>query len=251
VYVRPPCTCRTLATCIAPLARLTMRISSHILRPCQVSFWLHQADLIRHTAARTAWEPCSEPGGQLLEVRPNGYGERPLAPAAARAVLTLDRGDAGGHAGSGGGDPPHRHRAAGARGADEGVVGRRRDRRVVRLNLAARRRPRRVRGAGLRHRAGSRAAGGRPGEPRRPGPQPARRPHPWPPGRQTRPSFVRDGSLRTAAAGQHMHHSSIANRLRHVEAVLGIILGDPAGRIRAPAAAILWGLSRVEPGPGA
>jgi PucR C-terminal helix-turn-helix domain len=68
---------------------------------------------------------------------------------------------------------------------------------------------------------------------------------------ETRPSFVRDGSLRTAAAGQHMHHSSIANRLRHVEAVLGIILGDPAGRIRAPAAAILWGLSRVEPGPGA
>ena len=66
-------------------------------------------------------------------------------------------------------------------------------------------------------------------------------------------SFVRDGSLRTAAAGQHMHHSSIANRLRHVEEALGSTLGDPVGRIRAPAAAILclaaWSPARAPEPP--
>jgi PucR C-terminal helix-turn-helix domain/GGDEF-like domain len=60
-------------------------------------------------------------------------------------------------------------------------------------------------------------------------------------------SFVRDGSLRTAGAGQHMHHSSIANRLRHVEQALGIAFDDPASRIRAQTAAILWGLNCTEP----
>ena len=64
-------------------------------------------------------------------------------------------------------------------------------------------------------------------------------------------SFIRDGSLRTAAAGRHMHHSSIANRLRHVEQALGVTLDDPAGRVRAHTAAILWGLNHTEAAPTA
>jgi len=63
-------------------------------------------------------------------------------------------------------------------------------------------------------------------------------------------AFVRDGSLRTAAEHQHMHHSSIANRLRHIEEALGIGLDDPAGRVRAQTAAILWGLNTMGPSPG-
>ena len=64
-------------------------------------------------------------------------------------------------------------------------------------------------------------------------------------------NFIRDGSLRTAAAGRHMHHSSIANRLRHVEQALGVTLDDPAGRVRAHTAAILWGLNHTEAAPTA
>ena len=57
---------------------------------------------------------------------------------------------------------------------------------------------------------------------------------------------IRAGSLRASAAERHMHHSSVANRLRHVEDVLGVELDDPAGRLRAHTAAILWALNLME-----
>jgi hypothetical protein len=50
------------------------------------------------------------------------------------------------------------------------------------------------------------------------------------------------GSARQAATELHLHHSSITNRLRHVEAALGVSVEDPSGRLRAQIAAILWRL---------
>ncbi|RKS75534.1 PucR-like helix-turn-helix protein [Motilibacter peucedani] len=55
-------------------------------------------------------------------------------------------------------------------------------------------------------------------------------------------AFTWSGSARQAAAELHLHHSSITNRLRHVEAALGVSVDDPAGRLRAQTAAILWRL---------
>lgn len=48
------------------------------------------------------------------------------------------------------------------------------------------------------------------------------------------------GSARQAAGELHMHHSSVTNRLRHVENALGVSIADPTGRLRAQVAAILW-----------
>ena len=50
------------------------------------------------------------------------------------------------------------------------------------------------------------------------------------------------GSARQAAGELHMHHSSITNRLRHVEAALGVSVEEPSGRLRAQIAAITWRL---------
>jgi hypothetical protein len=46
-------------------------------------------------------------------------------------------------------------------------------------------------------------------------------------------AFCRTGSLRQAAAGLHLHHSSVAARLAHVEDALGWRLRDPQDRFRA------------------
>ncbi|MFI1856162.1 PucR family transcriptional regulator [Streptomyces sp. NPDC020480] len=46
-------------------------------------------------------------------------------------------------------------------------------------------------------------------------------------------AFCRTGSLRQAAAELHLHHSSVAARLAHVEAALGWRLRDPEHRFRA------------------
>lgn len=46
-------------------------------------------------------------------------------------------------------------------------------------------------------------------------------------------AFCRTGSLRQAAAQLHLHHSSVAARLTHVEGALGWRLDDAAGRFRA------------------
>jgi DNA-binding PucR family transcriptional regulator len=46
-------------------------------------------------------------------------------------------------------------------------------------------------------------------------------------------AFCRTGSLRQAAAVLHLHHSSVAGRLAHVEDALGWRLDDPQGRLRA------------------
>ena len=51
------------------------------------------------------------------------------------------------------------------------------------------------------------------------------------------------GSARQAAVALHMHHSSVTNRLRHVESALGISVDDPTGRLRAQLAAMLWRLN--------
>ncbi|MFI7424555.1 helix-turn-helix domain-containing protein [Nonomuraea sp. NPDC049684] len=41
------------------------------------------------------------------------------------------------------------------------------------------------------------------------------------------------GSVRAAATGAHLHHSSMAGRIARAESVLGFSLADPAGRLRA------------------
>ena len=46
-------------------------------------------------------------------------------------------------------------------------------------------------------------------------------------------AFCRTGSLRQAAAGLHLHHSSVAARLAHVEDALGWRLREPQDRFRA------------------
>ena len=46
-------------------------------------------------------------------------------------------------------------------------------------------------------------------------------------------AFCRTGTLRSAAASLHLHHSSVAARLATAEAALGYRLDEPAGRFRA------------------
>jgi hypothetical protein len=46
-------------------------------------------------------------------------------------------------------------------------------------------------------------------------------------------AFCRTGSLRQAALALHLHHSSVAARLAHVEDALGWRLDEPQGRFRA------------------
>jgi PucR-like helix-turn-helix protein len=46
-------------------------------------------------------------------------------------------------------------------------------------------------------------------------------------------AFCRTGSLRQAAAALHLHHSSVAGRLAHIEDALGLRLDEPDGRFRA------------------
>lgn len=46
-------------------------------------------------------------------------------------------------------------------------------------------------------------------------------------------AFCRTGSLRQAAVALHLHHSSVAARLAHVEDALGWRLDEPQGRFRA------------------
>lgn len=55
-------------------------------------------------------------------------------------------------------------------------------------------------------------------------------------------SFTWNGSARQAASELFMHHSSITNRLKHIEDALGLSMQDPAGRLRAQIAAISWKL---------
>ncbi|WP_030543120.1 CdaR family transcriptional regulator [Streptomyces albus] len=59
-------------------------------------------------------------------------------------------------------------------------------------------------------------------------------------------AFCRTGSLRQAAAELHLHHSSVAARLAHVEEVLGRRLRDPEDRFRAHLALYAWRLSGTE-----
>ena len=57
-------------------------------------------------------------------------------------------------------------------------------------------------------------------------------------------SVTWNGSARQAAAELFMHHSSITNRLKHIEDALGLSIQDPVGRLRAQIAAISWRLHR-------
>jgi hypothetical protein len=57
-------------------------------------------------------------------------------------------------------------------------------------------------------------------------------------------AFCRSGTLRAAAADLHLHHSSVAHRLRHIEDVLGYSVSLPDGRYRAQLALELMHLSR-------
>jgi hypothetical protein len=50
------------------------------------------------------------------------------------------------------------------------------------------------------------------------------------------------GSARRAAEALHMHHSSITNRIRHVEQALDLRLDQPTERVRIQVAVLLWSL---------
>jgi PucR C-terminal helix-turn-helix domain/GGDEF-like domain len=58
-------------------------------------------------------------------------------------------------------------------------------------------------------------------------------------------AFCRTGSLRKAAAMLHLHHSSVAARLAHVENALGWRLDEPDDRFRARFALLARRLSRA------
>jgi hypothetical protein len=51
-------------------------------------------------------------------------------------------------------------------------------------------------------------------------------------------AFCRTGSLRQAASALHLHHSSVAARLAHVEDAMGLRLDEPDGRFRARLAVV-------------
>lgn len=55
-------------------------------------------------------------------------------------------------------------------------------------------------------------------------------------------SVTWSGSARQSATELFMHHSSIANRLKHVEHALNLSLQEPSGRLRAQMAAIVFRL---------
>jgi sugar diacid utilization regulator len=57
-------------------------------------------------------------------------------------------------------------------------------------------------------------------------------------------AFCRTGSLRKAAALLHLHHSSVADRLAHVEKRLGWRLDEPGDRFRARFALLARRLAR-------
>lgn len=56
-------------------------------------------------------------------------------------------------------------------------------------------------------------------------------------------ALCRTGSLRLAAQELHLHHSSVAARLAHVEAALGWRLNEPGDRFRAQLALYAWRMS--------
>jgi PucR C-terminal helix-turn-helix domain len=56
-------------------------------------------------------------------------------------------------------------------------------------------------------------------------------------------AYCRAGTLRTAGAELHLHHSSVAHRLRHIEEVLGYTLEIPDNQFRAQLAVELWHLT--------
>ncbi|MCW0213762.1 MAG: helix-turn-helix domain-containing protein [Pseudonocardia sp.] len=58
-------------------------------------------------------------------------------------------------------------------------------------------------------------------------------------------AFCRTGSLRQAAAVLHLHHSSVAARLGHVERALGVDLDGPDGRFRARLALVTRRLAQA------
>ncbi|MBW0092460.1 helix-turn-helix domain-containing protein [Pseudonocardia sp. KRD-184] len=58
-------------------------------------------------------------------------------------------------------------------------------------------------------------------------------------------AFCRTGSLRGAAAALHLHHSSVAGRLAHVQTAVGWTLDDPGGRFRARCALLAHRLARA------
>ncbi|WP_229758591.1 PucR family transcriptional regulator [Peterkaempfera bronchialis] len=58
-------------------------------------------------------------------------------------------------------------------------------------------------------------------------------------------AFCRTGSLRQAATELHLHHSSVAARLAHVEDALGWRLRDPQDRFRAQLA--LYAMRLADP----
>jgi DNA-binding PucR family transcriptional regulator len=56
-------------------------------------------------------------------------------------------------------------------------------------------------------------------------------------------------SLRTAATALLVHHSTLQERLGHVEHVLGWSIRDPQGRLRLQLAIAMWRLHQ-QPGAG-
>lgn len=59
---------------------------------------------------------------------------------------------------------------------------------------------------------------------------------------ETLEAYCATGSLRQAAERLHLHHSSVARRLEHIERTLGLSLSEPSGLMRASLAVTAWRL---------
>ena len=59
---------------------------------------------------------------------------------------------------------------------------------------------------------------------------------------ETLDAYCHTGSLRRAAEGLHLHHSSVARRLDQLGKTLGIDLTEPTGLTRARLALTTWRL---------
>ncbi|HEY8338581.1 MAG TPA: helix-turn-helix domain-containing protein, partial [Egibacteraceae bacterium] len=59
---------------------------------------------------------------------------------------------------------------------------------------------------------------------------------------ETLEAYCATGSLRQAADRLHLHHSSVARRLEHIERALSLSLGEPGGLMRAGLAVTAWRL---------
>ncbi|MFF5148024.1 helix-turn-helix domain-containing protein [Streptomyces sp. NPDC013157] len=68
--------------------------------------------------------------------------------------------------------------------------------------------------------------------------------HPWV--IDTPQAVLDQASLRQAATGLHLHHSTLQERLSWLSTQLGYAVTKPGGRQRAAVAVLLWRIARSE-----